>query len=248
VTLFVTVVFAADAFTSGDTIHQISNLKGALQKVRATRQHPVLVAVPNRHLQITDEPIPDEVKVIFNEIQRFVFGGESLIKLQNCHGCEAIADAHTMSVSVDPKFLQKLNSMYGRASKNIIKFVLAHEISHFTYEYSVLSSNDKLSPNGHISLLTISFPDLVDLDYYRAMRPQDQDAEIKKYREMTVPGHSEVDLLGLLTLKEMGFEASADVIKYLQREIAARTPEELAETDFELRLKNIKEAVASGAL
>ncbi|MNT96361.1 hypothetical protein D3C72_2384340 [compost metagenome] len=69
-----------------------------------------------------------------------------------------------------------------------------------------------------------------------------------KYLAMASRAHVEVDLLGLLTLKEMSTPISADAIKFLQDEVSRRTPEDLAQTDFEIRLKTVTEALASGEL
>ena len=65
---------------------------------------------------------------------------------------------------------------------------------------------------------------------------------------MAGKAHSEVDLLGLLTLKGMNIQASHEAIKYLQEEVSRRTPEELSQTDFEMRLKNVSEPVGNGDL
>lgn len=225
-----------------------TNLNMALQNLRSSNQLPVLVAHPNPSLLANTESIPEEVNEIFKQIQKFVFGKDSLIALKACNGCQAIADADSMSVYLEPDFLKTLNTKYGVHSKQIIAFIVAHEISHFSYEYITVSAYNKLSPNGNIPLLTKSFTDFVDLSKFATMSPDKQLAETMKYLVMAGKAHSEIDLLGLLSLKGMDIQASQEAIKYLQDEVSQRTSEELAQTDFELRLKTVTEAVANGGL
>jgi hypothetical protein len=225
-----------------------ANLMPALQGLRSSGQPPVLVAAPNISLVPSTEPIPENVQATFNQIQKYVYGQDTLITLRACDGCQAIADANTMSVYLEPKFLKTLVSRFGADSRNIIAFVVAHEISHFTYEYITLSSRNKLSPNGNIPLLTKSFIDFVDLTKFITMIPREQRTETSKYLAIASRAHSEVDMLGLLTLKAMRQQVSADAIKYLQAEVALRTHQERAQSDFDLRLKNISEAIANGDL
>ncbi len=235
------------AFTQANA-SQVRNLDLALQGLRAASQLPTLAGLPNTSLVASNEPIPDEVQTIFNQIQKYVYGKDTLITLKACDGCQAIANANNMSVYLEPKFLRELKSRFGDDSKNIIAFVVAHEISHFTYEYITLSSSSELSPNGNIPLLTKSFIDFVDLANFATLTSQEQQAETMKYLGMASRAHSEVDLLGLLTLKGMEQHVSADAIKYLQAEVASRTSEERTQTDFELRLKNVSDAIANGEL
>jgi hypothetical protein len=227
---------------------QVADLDVALHGLRSAVQLPTLEATPNTELVLSNEPLPDQVKGVFSEIQKFVYGNDNLIALKACDGCQAIANANTMSVYLDPQFLNALKTKFGADSKNIIAFVVAHEISHFTYEYITLSSANKLSPSGNIPLLTKYFINFVDLAKFTKLTPQEQQVETLKYLKMAARAHSEVDLLGLLTLKGMGLQVSAEAIKYLQEEVLSRSPEEQAQTDFKLRLKNVSDAVANGEL
>lgn len=227
---------------------QVANLEEALRALRSISQLPALKAHPNTSVTVSNDVILDEAKETFSRVQKFVYGKDNLITLRACNGCQAIADANTMSVYLDPKFLNTLKSRFGTDSKNIIAFIVAHEISHFTYEYIAVSAANKLSPNGNIPLLTKSFIDFVDLNKFTTMTPEEQQAETVKYLAMAGRAHAEVDLLGLLTLKGMNIQISADAIKYLKEEVTSRTPQERGQTDFELRLKTVTEAAANGDL
>jgi hypothetical protein len=247
--LLVSIIFPTLASASSPSSpSQVTNLNKAFTELRATRTLPNLVSKPNTSIVPNREAISEEVEALFTKIQNFVFGTGTLLTLRACDGCQAVADAQTMSVYIDPVFLAQLKSRFGVGSANIIAFVLAHEISHFTYEYITLFSPSKLSPNGNIPLLTKSFTDFVDLQKFMSLLPEQQQAETLMYLGRASRAHSEVDLLGLLSLKAMGYKTTEAALSYLQAEVTSKTPEERALSDFELRLANLRVAVANGEL
>lgn len=245
--LFFAAATMLSIFSFANTI-QVGPLQEALQVFRSTNQLPILVALQESSIVVSNEQIPEDVQKLFKEIQKFVFGNETVINLKACDGCQAVAKANAMTVYLEINFLNKLITRFGTDSKNIIALVVAHEISHFTYEYLTLSSSSKLSPNGNIPLLTKSFVDFVDLKTFLTMTADEQQDETLKYVAMASRSHSEVDLLALLTLKGMGQKISADAIKYLEAEVNTRTPEERAQTDFEFRLKSLTDIISKGDL
>jgi hypothetical protein len=84
--------------------------------------------------------------------------------------------------------------------------------------------------------------DQIDLTKFETMSPAEQQAETERYFMMAALGHAEVDLLSLLTLKDMGTDISPQAIRYFRFEISQRSPKELAKTDFEIRLKTVIDA------
>lgn len=215
----------------------ISKLNPAFEAFLKLEHLPPLKANPNEDIILSSDPFPSIVHDIFNRIQTFVFKSKH-ISLKACDGCQAVADAATMSVYLEPIFIRKLQTDFGQDAEALLAFIIAHELSHFTYDYLIIMSSDGLSPNGNIPLLTKSMFDFVDFNQFIALTPDQQFAEMNKYLMKSAPAHSEVDLLGILTLEKMGMNVRGVAKRFLQSEVSNSEVEQ-SQTDFELRLKAV---------
>jgi hypothetical protein len=234
------VLYSSSGFSS-DGLSQLQKLKPAFDTMRSLHVLPILHS-HGTPISPSSEIIPADVAAKFEGIQKFVFGRADLLSLKACDGCKAHANADTMAIDIEVKYINDLRSDFGPDFDKIITIILAHEVSHFSYEYITLSSATGLSPNGHISLLTKGFLDYVDMTQFIKMSPSEQQLEVAKYFRQSSLSHSEVDLLGLITLQAMNIDVIVEAKKFLDFEVSRRTPEELAQTDFELRLKTVNEA------
>lgn len=221
----------------------VANLKTALLALRTTASRPSLKAKAAT-VVVSDQELPATAAQEFDRIQTFVFGTNSLIQLRACNGCMAYSDPASMSIYVDPGFLGKIRKSYSdQDADRIVSFILAHEISHFSYEYILTLSPSGLSPNGNIPIATKSFFDFVDLSHYARLNQDQRQAELDRYLAMASQAHAEVDLLAVLTLEMMGRSGVAGIAEKFQLgQIQALAPGDAARTDLENRRKTLLES------
>lgn len=223
---------SAHALSTIDTAPK-AKLDAALVQISAVDNLPALNALPNTSLIPSSKSLPTFVIKTFNVLQLTIFGKTDLISLKTCDGCAATADANTMSVYLDPKFLETLHADFQDDAKQIQQLIVAHELSHFIYEYLTLSSPHGLSPNGNIPLMTKSFMDFIEPNQLAKLNVTEQLAEVTKYMNRASPAHAEVDALAILVLKKIGFNVLPQAKRFLSAEILKHTGATMK--DFDVR-------------
>lgn len=237
-----TAIFIGTLFVSVTVYSAPLDIKKAVVALNQVRNHnalPKLEAEPNPTIIPSSADLPAQTKKTFAKIQRYVFGTEQLISLKSCNGCIAVAHANEMAVYLDPSFLKTVEEKFGPDS-HAVTFILAHELSHFTYEYVALLNGGK-SVNGNILLLTKSFMDYTNMADFVASPPDVQKRLIGDYEIKAHLAHAEVDALAVLTLKGMGLntlKTAKSLLEYM-REWA---PEE-AQADIRIRAETINESL-----
>lgn len=234
-----TSVTFADASKTDDLL----KLSAALNSFRELRSRPALIAKPDQSIKRSPKMLSAEVQSEFAHIQKFVFGSDEVLKLGPCAGCTAQSDAASMTVYIDPDFIHEIQTSHEPSSASLmIEFVIAHEISHFTYEWIAVMSPTGLSPNGMVPLLTKSFPDFVDLAKFASMGASDQHTELLRYSSLASKAHSEVDILAILTLESLGVSAVPPAETLLTEQLSKTSPDDLSRIDLETRLGTLAQS------
>ena len=127
--LLTTVTFAEVSKTD-----DVLKLSAALNSFRELHSRPMLIAKPDQRIKRSPKMLSTEVQSEFARIQKFVFGSDEVLTLAPCVGCTAQSDAASMTVNIDPDFIQEIQTSHKSSTASLmIEFVIAHEISHFTY-------------------------------------------------------------------------------------------------------------------
>jgi hypothetical protein len=181
----------------------VEKLNPSLSIFHGLQRLPDLVSSSPSNIQPSKRALPQNLLAAFDEFQTALFGKTGVIKLLACDGCEAVANADTMAVYLDPAFLDKLRERHPSDSEQLELFLIAHEISHFTLDYQTLMSETGLSQCGNIPLMHKGMMDFVDKNIEN-MSAEAQTQQIGKYMSLASASHAEVDALGVLTGKKLG--------------------------------------------
>lgn len=216
----------------------LMRLEVALTNFISSPNIPEIKAAVAAPIVVSSKPLPSEVVEIFNQVQEIVFKNTNILKLSACDGCAATADASTMTVYLDPTFLETIRSDFPSYSNQIIQLIVAHEFSHFIYEFITLNSEKALSPNGNIPLITKSFFDFIDREKLVKSSMEDQLREVNNYTARASLSHSEVDVIAILILRKLGI----DVVKQAKQYFSALILKESgpAIRDFEIRKETVE--------
>lgn len=136
------------------------------------------------------ESLAKWVEEDFHRLEVAVFGNSGVMKLQSCAECEMQTDSNRKIVFVNPDFVKKLQGMASlTSSREVIRFALAHEISHFIYESGIFGHFPKgKSLLGNKSLYGGSPISNTD--------PKEFERLIKIVSTEGARGHAEVDFYG----------------------------------------------------
>lgn len=155
--------------------------------------------------------LPSWILTDFQKIEKEVFGKTGVLSLQTCSSCEMQADSHRKIIFVNPEFLERLaNNKALKDSKQVARFALAHEISHYIYESAVFSH----FPKGKSLLGNSSL-------YGGSSISSDDPQEMERLRKIVMTegarGHAEVDLYGaVLTDRVFGPSFLSDTLVYFE--------------------------------
>lgn len=190
--------------------------------------------------ELSDRGLDPIVQSIFAAVQKHVFGRTNLLALGACRGCQATANAVSMTVFIDPELIDRLQTHFGPQSKLLITFLVAHEISHFTHEYATQRSSSRKTLNGTPSSMLGPLAVNFDISDFAKMTQAEIEAKTQELMQTALALHAEVDVFAYLTLKEMGIESAAAGIQLLEwtHGVPDAPPEMTAEKEY--RIKTLK--------
>lgn len=233
----VTFLSGLSAFSTVSHSYLLS-LEVELRHFISSQNIPKLQVAAPKTITVVSKPLPSEVVETFNQVQGIVFKNAQILNLSACDGCAATADASTMTVYLDPTFLETIKGDYQSDSNQIIKLIVAHEISHFIFEFIALNSEKGLSPNGNIPLITKSFFDFTNREKLLKLSMEDQLREVNNYTSRVSQSHSEVDAIAILLLRKLGIDVVEQAKRYFSALILKETGP--AKRDFEVRREAVE--------
>lgn len=143
---------------------------------------------------------PATIRDLFFGLQKEIFG-KVLISLKFCSDCYFEADIIGKNLYLDPSVLEQiLNSKEYNNPLELVKFIFAHELSHFVQELSAhppYSKVDNWTDSG--------FP-----SYFFPFKSAEEADAINSDKNF-VQSHVEVDIYALLILKKLNFSNWNDV-------------------------------------
>lgn len=156
------------------------------------------------------EVLPDkpdiDLKSLFKNIQKNIFGKDNLIDLKFCKDCGFHADYFSKTIFITPSEVQLiLVGSYLANPVDVLTYVLTHELSHFVHEISAhapYSNKEFTTINGLPSAYISDINMLMNLRVEDAMR-----------------SHAEVDVYASLILKSQGFKSWNDIDAFFVHEI-----------------------------
>jgi len=206
--------------------YNIKEMALVLEKMKSYETLPEFANQDSDEIVAIQENLDSEIFDLFYQTQEEIFG-KTLIALKFCADCGIIADFPGKNIYVQPSEIQRiLDSKIYADPKNVIKFIFAHEISHFVHEISChppFSKKDFVSMNGLSSA------------YVQELSPL-----------AMLQSHSEVDIYAALAMKKNNFSGWSDVFLFYIDEIMRTDLDEdreaavLVKADFQNRLFNIQ--------
>ena len=171
------------------------NLKSIQNAIREIQSLELFLPIETNisYLSRSNIALPTWVNEEFQIISNAVFLKTGIIKLISCETCQAMSDVSRMEIGISPTLINSIveSSQSNVEVREIVDFIIAHELSHYLYEKSIDISPLHLSPNGQMSMVRIAQNKLTNF------------CSIREDTIISARKHAEVDAFALAILKEM---------------------------------------------
>ena len=119
-----------------ETLYSYERIKSALSIINSQSTFPAIKGSPTNNT-ITEEKIPDWILESSNELQNAYFG-KQVLSIVSTTDCEICTDSNRKKIFLNLRFVEWILSQNLLADKQLtFKFILAHEVGHYAYEYFV---------------------------------------------------------------------------------------------------------------
>lgn len=178
---------------------------------------------------ITKEEVPSEAASLLYRMQERVFG-KQLLTMETSSDINFAAAFERHSILVNPSlWTTLLESNKIQDARNVLRFILAHELGHYVQAMTALKNKTIFSVNGHIAA---GITDYEDKDINNYLLTYLKNLGIKKPKKQQIHSlgmllasnsHVEVDIYGYLILRLIGgkpalasdLQASFDIMEEL---------------------------------
>ena len=216
--------------------YDLKQMENVLEMVKSLSEIPMFANVssdPEEELQ--DAKIDPVISELFYQTQKEIFG-KNLIQLRLSVTAGFYAQYSGKIVYVNPASITEiLTSKDYRKPLDVIKFIFAHELSHFVNEiasHPPYSASDFVSINGLPSA-------------YSPSPRSKAEADLMNTKKM-MQSHAEVDVYAALAMKQIGFSGWDDLLRFYDNQIKNAAMDSdpfngpFAEADFLNRLENVR--------
>lgn len=151
-------------------------------------------------------------KLRFSILVKYLFGEKEQVFLKPCIECGDFKAVYQVkTVFVDTKAIPVLKNKFPNEWRQLVRFFIAHELSHFVHEKITLLESGGLSPQGNYTLVRES-----PFNNFPEMLKKDGPNGIFRFVVRSSKSHLEVDGLALIALMNLGFNDVEPAYRWLK--------------------------------